>query len=71
MIKCKNNGKFTCIGKNGKPKNRYETADLAILSAKRINTKYPDNPTKLVSYKCSHCHFYHLTSKPKRVRNYA
>ena len=69
MIKCVDNGIMTCISKNGNPKNRYRSADLAIRAAKISNDKYSNGLTKLVAYKCTHCHYYHLTTKSKRIRN--
>lgn len=69
MIKCKDNGIYTCITKSGKPKNRYDSSDEVISEAKRVNAKYhKDKPIKVVGYKCSHCHYYHLTTTKKRVR---
>jgi len=65
MIKCKDSGRFTCIGRSGKPKISYTTADFAINAAKMINRKNSEAVTKLVAYKCTHCHKYHLTSKLK------
>ena len=69
MIKCVDNGRMTCIGKDGNHKNRYDTSEQAIAVAKHRNEVFPKRATKLVAYKCSHCHYYHLTSKPKRKRN--
>ena len=71
MIKSKDYGKYNCINKRGNYKNRYDSAEIAISTAKFVNQKNPNSPTKLVAYKCSHCHYYHLTSKPKRIRKYA
>ena len=69
MIKCKDNGIYTCMSKNGNHKNRYDTSDEVIAEAKRVNKKYHEGkPTKVVGYKCSHCHYYHLTTVLKRVR---
>jgi hypothetical protein len=62
MIKCKDNGIYTCISKTGNPKSRWKTDKEVIDSAKYLNTKYPSTDTKLVGYKCSHCNFYHLTT---------
>ena len=68
MIKCKDNGKMTCVSKSGKPKSRWKTSDEVIKQAKYLNKKYPKKDTKLVGYKCSNCHHYHLTTTKKRVR---
>lgn len=68
MIKCVDNGRMTCISKAGTPKSRWDNADDAIYTAKIINNRNIDSNFKLVAYKCSHCNYYHLTSKPKRVR---
>lgn len=70
MIKCYNSGPMTCFSKKGDLKSRYDTADKAIRAARVVNITHPERPTKLVGYKCSHCGYYHLTSKPKRVRKY-
>jgi hypothetical protein len=66
MIKCTDNGIYTCIAKNGKPKNRYDSSDDVIREAKRLNKKYFSETTKLVGYKCSHCFHYHLTTVKKK-----
>ena len=55
MIKCKDNGPYTCISRNGKPKSRWDTAALVIENAKYLNEKYPSKTTKWVGYKCSNC----------------
>lgn len=68
MIKCKDNGSMTCVSKAGRPKNRWKTSDEVIAKAKYLNEKYPKKDTKLVGYKCSHCHHYHLTTNKKRIR---
>lgn len=62
MIKCVNNGIYTCISKEGKPKSRWATDKEAIDKAKYLNTKFPQIGTKLVGYKCDNCGFYHLTT---------
>lgn len=66
MQKCVDKGMFTCIGRNGVPKRRFETSEQVIHAAKLINSKTPDSTTKLVGYKCSHCHGYHLTTHFKK-----
>jgi len=68
MIKCNDNGRMTCVPRSGKPKSKWETSDEAIENAKYINNKYPKKDSKLVAYKCTHCHKYHLTTKKKRIR---
>lgn len=69
MIKCKDNGVMTCVSKNGNAKSRWKTDTEAINNAKYLNEKYPSEQTKLVAYKCTNCHHYHLTTRPKRQRN--
>lgn len=69
MIKCQDKGIFTCIGRNGIPKKRFNTSEEAIHAAKKINEKNPNTTTKLVGYKCTNCHGYHLTTHFKRIRN--
>jgi hypothetical protein len=69
MRKCIDKGAFTCIGRSGKPKRRFETSEHAISAAKLINDRHKELTTKLVGYKCSHCHGFHLTTHTKRVRN--
>lgn len=67
MIKCKDNRNLTCISANGKPKSRWKTSDEAIENAKYINQKYlKDECFKLVAYKCTYCHHYHLTKSKKK-----
>jgi hypothetical protein len=68
MIKCTDKGKWTCIGRNGKPKKSYKTDNGAIMAAKIVNEKDPKTETKLVAYKCTHCQLYHLLTVPKRKR---
>lgn len=68
MFKCVDNGKDTCYSKSGEPKSRWSTDKEAIEKAKRLNEKFYDPDTKLVAYKCSHCHYYHLTRKKRRKR---
>lgn len=70
MIKGKNYGEFSCLSSSGAPKSRWDTADEAIANAKYINKTYPEDDTKLVAYKCSHCHHYHLTTKEIKKRRY-
>lgn len=68
MKKCIDKGIFTCIGRNGTPKKKFETAEHAIHAAKLINTKNSESTTKLVGYKCSNCHGYHLTTHFKKIK---
>ena len=68
MIKSKNYGHLNCISKRGELKSRWKTSDEIIEAAKKANTKYPSEETKVVGYKCSHCHHYHLTTTKKRQR---
>lgn len=68
MIKCIDNGIFTCIGRNGTPKRKFDTSEQAIHAAKLINSNNPLSLTKLVAYKCTHCNGYHLTTHFKRQR---
>lgn len=69
MIKGKDYGKFSCVSRSGKPKSRWDTDTEAIANAKYINETYPEEGTKLVAYKCSHCFKYHLTTvEVKRKR---
>ncbi len=69
MQKCIDKGIFTCIGRNGTPKKRFDTAEQAIHAAKIINNKNGEaSLTKLVGYKCSNCHGYHLTTHFKKQK---
>lgn len=68
MIKCVDKGLFTCLSRDGKPKSRWATSEEAINNAKYINTKYPSDNKKLVAYKCTHCNYYHLTTKYKKTK---
>ena len=68
MIKSKNFGIFNCMSKSGKPKSAWDTSDEIIEQAKYLNKKYPSDKTKLIGYKCSHCHKHHLTTTKKRIR---
>lgn len=70
MIKGKDYGEFSCISRNGAPKSRWDTQDEAIANAKYINNKYPQDGTKLVAYKCTHCYQYHLTSVEVKKRRF-
>jgi hypothetical protein len=63
MIKCTDKGFFTCISSDGKPKASFDTSDEAINKAKYLNQKYPKKNQKLVGYKCTNCHKYHLTTR--------
>lgn len=68
MQKCYDKGVFTCISRHGVPKKRFETDAAAISAAKIINELNKNLPTKLVGYKCTQCHGYHLTTHLKRIR---
>lgn len=68
MIKCKDSGEYTCVSRSGRLKQSYSTADLAIEKAKEVNDMNPNSPTKLIVYKCTQCHKYHLTSTKRRIR---
>lgn len=68
MIPCQNNGRYTCISRNGIPKKSYNTDNEAIHAAKIVNERNSDSNTKLVVYKCAHCQKFHLTSHFKRIR---
>ncbi len=62
MIKAIDNGKYSCISKNGNPKSRWDTSEEVIAKAKYLNEKNHEKNTKLVGYKCPNCHKYHLTT---------
>jgi hypothetical protein len=66
MIKCTNKGIWTCISRNGIPKKSYEDDKSAISAAKIVNQKHPKPDSKLVAYKCSYCHKYHLLTVKKK-----
>ncbi len=66
MIKCIDNGMWTCIRRDGTPKKSYTNQDSAINAAKLVNEKDPKENTKLVAYKCANCIGYHLTTKFKK-----
>lgn len=70
MIPCKDNGSLTCYSHDGKLKSRWNTDKEAIEAAKIINNKYPKPNTKLVAYKCSHCGYYHLTTRLKTQKKW-
>jgi hypothetical protein len=68
MIKCKDNGSLTCFSKSGKLKSRWDTQGEAIDQAKYLNKKFhKEDEFKLVAYKCTNCHKYHLTTTKKRI----
>ena len=68
MIKCHDKGKWTCIGRNGKPKKSFPT-DNAAISAAKLSNNFDANPnTKLVAYKCTHCNQYHLLTVTKKIK---
>lgn len=54
---------FSHIDENGskvyKDKHRFNTLDDAIANCKKLNS-IDDRLSKLVSYKCSECHKYHI-----------
>jgi hypothetical protein len=68
MVKCTDKGIWTCISKNNTPKKSYPDDKSAISAAKIVNEKDPKVGTKLVAYKCSHCHNYHLLTVKKRIK---
>jgi hypothetical protein len=68
MIKCVDKGMWTCVSKSGAPKKSYDTADAVISAAKLVNEHDPKPDTKLIGYKCTHCHKYHLLTVNKRIR---
>ena len=49
-----------------KNKKQFFTLDSAIRHAKEINIKR-DHTEKLVAYKCSYCHEYHIGRNGKRI----
>lgn len=57
---------LTCISRSGIPKKAYKTSDWAISAAKIVNEKNTTPNTKLVAYKCTHCHQYHLLTVKKK-----
>lgn len=56
-----------CKTSFGKPKVQFETMDLAIAEAKKLNLQ-PKRIHKLVSYKCSICCKYHIGSNGKELK---
>lgn len=68
MIKCVDKGRWTCIGRSGIPKKSYPDSDKAINAAKLVNNLDPKPGTKLVAYKCTHCHQYHLLTVKKKEK---
>jgi hypothetical protein len=68
MIKCTDKGIWTCISKSGVPKKSYPTSDAAISAAKKVNEYDPKPRTKLVAYKCTNCHKYHLLTVNKKEK---
>lgn len=68
MIKCTDKGIWTCISRSGIPKKSYTNDKSAISAAKIVNEKDPQPYTKLVAYKCSHCHQYHLLTVNKKLK---
>jgi len=67
MVKCTDKGKWTCISRNGLAKKAYPDDKTAISAAKIVNEKDPKLGTKLVAYKCTHCHQYHLLTVRKKL----
>jgi len=67
MIKCNDKGKWTCISRSGLSKKAYPDDKTAISAAKIVNEKDPKLGTKLVAYKCTHCHQYHLLTVRKKA----
>jgi hypothetical protein len=68
MIKCIDKGKWTCISNSGEPKKSYGNSDAAINAAKLVNKNVPKETTKLVAYKCTRCHKYHLLTVNKKIK---
>jgi hypothetical protein len=68
MIKCVDKGIWTCISNLGVPKKSYDNSDAAISAAKLVNKQEPKETTKLVAYKCTHCHKYHLLTVNKKIK---
>ena len=68
MIKCVDKGIWTCISKSGVLKKSYGTSDVAISAAKLVNKHDSKETTKLVAYKCTHCHKYHLLTVNKKIK---
>ena len=68
MIKCVNKGIWTCISNSGVLKKSYDNSDAAISAAKLVNKYDPKETTKLVAYKCTHCHKYHLLTVNKKIK---
>lgn len=68
MVKCHDKGKWTCISGLGVPKKAYTTDTAAISAAKLVNEHDPKPTTKLVAYKCTHCHKYHLMTVKKKQK---
>jgi hypothetical protein len=66
MIKCFDKGPWTCVSRSGVPKKSYDTDNAAISAAKLINKRNDEANTKLVAYKCTHCHNYHLLTVNKK-----
>ena len=69
MIKCVDRGIWTCISNSGVLKKSYDNSDAAISAAKLVNKYDPKETTKLVAYKCTHCHKYHLLTVNKKKLN--
>jgi len=68
MIKCVDKGIWTCISRYGVPKKSYDNDSAAIIAAKLINEHDAKPNTKLVAYKCTHCHKYHLLTVRKKIK---
>ena len=68
MIKGVDKGIWTCISNLGVPKKSYDNSDAAISAAKLVNKHDPKETTKLVAYKCAHCHKYHLLTVNKKIK---
>ena len=49
-----------------KPKKKFETLELAIAAAKKINSK-DKTITKLVAYKCNKCFKFHIGRNGKEL----
>lgn len=63
---------FDKVEENGtivnRPKKQFDTLDIAISVAKRENSK-PEHIHKVVAYKCTICHKYHVGRNGKLLTN--
>lgn len=49
-----------------KPKKKFDTQEEAIEQCKKLNAR-PQQITKLVPYKCPHCHKFHIGRNGKKI----